>query len=96
MCIRDSFTPYYSARIQSLPWYTYYPALLTIIGSAAGTALGARLLGQVWVLNSWLALLAAFAAVGLVYVALVYLVGLSSAEKREVRSLVERYTRRFG
>lgn len=90
------FTPYYSARIQSLPWYTYYPALLTIIGSAAGTALAARLLSQYWVLNGWLALLAACIAVGLVYVALVYLVGLSAAEKLEVRSLLERYTRRFG
>lgn len=82
------FTPYYSARIQSLPWYTYYPALLTIIGSATGTALAARLLSQYWVLNGWLALLAACIAVGLVYVALVYLVGLSAAEKLEVRSLL--------
>ncbi len=90
------FTPYYSARIQSLPWYTYYPALLTIIGSAAGTALASRFLSQYWFLDRWLALLAACAAVGLVYVALVYVVALSAAEKRQVQSLLERYARRFG
>ncbi len=89
------FTPYYSARIQSLPWHTYYPALLIITASAVGTALASRFLSQYWVLDRWLALLGACAAVGLVYVAVVYVVGLSSAEKLEVQSLLQRYTRRF-
>ncbi len=86
------FTPFYNAHIQSLPWYTYYPALLLTVGLAGATALASHMLSQSWVIDDWISLISAATGIALVYGGVVYMVGLSSAERLDIRTqFIERF-----
>jgi membrane protein EpsK len=89
------FTPFYSARIQSLPWYTYYPTLLLVLMAAGSTALVANQLAGWWVISNWLSIIGISALIAVVYALLVYTLVLPAAEQLELRALiVQRFPRR--
>lgn len=82
------FTPLYTARIQSLPWHSFYPSLAFVLLAAGATAVLANWLSRVWAINNWPALIAEAALIASLYTCLIYAFGLTRAERFELKAVV--------
>lgn len=78
------FTPLYSARIQRLPWWTFFPALLfAAAGTAIATGIGFLLL-RLWAVSNWPQLIAAGLLVSAVYTLVTVTILLNRADRQLV------------
>lgn len=87
------FIPLYTARVQKLPWFTYYPELLLL------ALLNVVLIGfvfvsdQLFAIKTWLALAVLAVAISLAYALFAYRMLLSRAEKSSLWKLLPHWLR---
>jgi membrane protein EpsK len=75
------FIPIYTARIMHLPWWRYIQRLGIVSLAALGVTVISYLLNDVILLTSYFRLIMAGGMVSLIYLILVYFLGLTNTEK---------------
>lgn len=81
------YMPIYTARIIGLPWWTYFPSLGTSVIGTVFVGVASYGLTLVRMPYSWSTMAGAAALVSLAYVAVVWAIGLSGADKQLLRNL---------
>jgi membrane protein EpsK len=79
------FTPLYGAHIQGLPWHTFLTCLLPGALATGLVFAASLLLSNRFELESWLTLILAGGAIGLVYAGASYFLALDESDRRLVR-----------
>lgn len=82
------FLPLYGAHIQQLPWYTFLGNMWPSVMGTLFVACLSFVLAQAVSLNSWFDLLAAVAAVALVYGMVVYTIGLTRDDRQFLKKIL--------
>ena len=82
------FTPLYGAKILDLPWYTYYPSLVTAVIGCLFAAVASYALAAYWDVSGWMQMAIVAIVTSLLYTTAVLLVGINSDDREILWSTI--------
>jgi membrane protein EpsK len=89
------FLTSYSAKVMQLPWYSFYPALISGTLHMAAVALIAFAATRLYEPSGWLQLAILGGAIGIGYCAVAYLVSLNADDRLFLRTLIPPALRQY-
>lgn len=85
------FTPLYSARIQKVPWWTFFLPVCRSLTSTIFVTVMAYTMGKFVCIDSWPRLLMASACIASVYVPFIFFIDLNDLERKELSQKAFQY-----